>query len=461
MCNEDGGYTVAGRGSGLSVQGESSDFFDPSRRRSLGWRPLHSPWMRAMRSLVWRRLPRRLRQSVMRIGLARRRTPVALDAPAAAPIAIVGPLSTPTGIGEGGRLAGSALVALGHDVRCVDVSDVFRGTAPAGMPPPPLERGPGTVVLHFNPDNLTAMLTLLGRKRLRGKRIIGYWAWELMRIPDEWIAALAEVDEVWTPSRFVADAVRPFTDKPVRVVPHPVANGRTGTPRRADFGIGDEFLALAMFSFASSFPRKNPVAAVRAFRRAFGDSADRLLILKASDARESPEEMAELLEEIGEAPNVRIEERSLGGDERLDLIAGADVLISLHRSEGFGLAIAEAMLAGVPVIATGWSGNLEFMDERTALLVPYRMVEATDRRGVYAGGHYWADPDVDAAALHLAALAADPALARRIGEAGRAGAQRRLGLDGFAAAVAPLFRNAAVPRPGSVRGIAAQRLIEA
>ena len=419
--------------------GFSADFFDRRHSRSLGWQPLRGNMLRAVRALLWPCLPRPVRRTILDWVLARRRAPLALDAPPVEPVCIVGLLSTHTGIGEGGRLAGRAFAALGYEVRSVDVSDILQGANAGPTLPPPLEKGPGTVVLHFNPDNLSAVLTLLGRPRLRGKRMIGYWAWELPRIPDHWLPAFEEVDEVWTPSRFVADAVRGFTRKPVRVVPHPVAQGRIGRRRRSDFGIGDEFTALSMFSFASSFPRKNPIAAVQSFRRAFGDSSDRRLILKVSDGHESPEEMVELVEAIGGAPNISIEERRLSDDDRLDLIASADVLLSLHRSEGFGLVMAEAMLAGVPTVATAWSGNLDYMDETSALLVPVRMVPAADRRGVYESAEYWAEPDVEAAAAHLAALAAEPARFEAMRRAARAMAQERLGLDGFARAVEPCF----------------------
>jgi glycosyltransferase involved in cell wall biosynthesis len=398
--------------------------------------------MRAFRTNVWRRLPRGVRRAALQLVLGFNRKPVATGAAAEAPVCVAGLLSTPTGIGEGGRLCGRALAELGYDVLNVDLSDLLQGRPAKGGRPPLLERGPGTVILHFNPDNLPAILTLLGRRRLRGKRIIGYWAWELARIPEAWRPAFAEVDEVWAPSRFVADAVRPFTEKPVRVVPHPAAQGRIGRPRREAFGTAGIFAALCMFSFASSFPRKNPVAAVQAFRRAFGDAADRLLIVKVSDGDESPEEMEELRAAIGEASNIRIEERRLGDEERLDLIASVDVLLSLHRSEGFGLVLAEAMLAGVPVIATAWSGNVDFMDEASAMLVPCRMIPASDRRGIYDPGEFWADPDVEAAAEKLAALAGNPAAAAALRSAARETAERKLGVEAFAVAVAEALRPA-------------------
>jgi len=410
-----------------------SAFFDPRRRRSLGSQHFEHPWLQGFRRRVWSRFPRPVRQKVLSFLLGDARAPVAIDAPAAEPVSVVGLLSTATGIGEGARLSGRALAALGYDVRSVDVSPLLSGLPPPPDRPPLLEFGPGTVILHFNPDHLPAVVTLLGRRRLRGKRIVGYWAWELARIPERWLPAFLEVDEVWTPSRFVADAVRPFTDKPVRVVPHPVALGRTGVRAPQRFGFAGRFTVLTMFTFASSFPRKNPVAAVQAFRRAFGDSPDHLLVLKVSDAHEAPEEMAELAAAIGDAPNIRLEERRFDEQGRLDLIASADCLLSLHRSEGFGLVMAEAMLAGVPVVATQWSGNLDFMDASSALLVPAAMVEARDGRGVYGSGEQWADPNVDAAAAHLRTVADDPARCRAMREAARAMAVERLGLAAMAA----------------------------
>jgi glycosyltransferase involved in cell wall biosynthesis len=429
-----------------SLRGSGASFFDESRRRAVASRHLQTGGMALFRKRVWRHLPLPLRKALLRLFFAWRRKPLAIGAPAVQPICVAGLLSTTTGMGEGARLCGRALAALGYDVRSVDVSPLLSGTRRGGTKAPPLEKGPGTVVLHFNPDHLPAILTLMGRKRLRGKRIVGYWAWELSLMPQRWLPALPEVDEIWTPSRFVADAVRPFTDKPVRVVAHPAAliapaaRGPRGTA---------PFTVLTMFSFASSFERKNPVAAVQAFRRAFGDASDRQMIVKASDGAEAPDHLAELLEAIGDAPNIRIESRPLGESERLAFIAGADVFLSLHRSEGFGLILAEAMLAGVAVVATAWSGNLEFMDEETALLVPVRMVQAQDARGIYGGaGECWAEPDVAAAAEHLRSLAEQPERFAKMRRAGKAVAQERLGLEAFQRAVEPLLGSATDATPG-------------
>lgn len=415
-----------------------------ARWRSLGPRSLRGHWFRLIRDRLWRYLPRPLRRSMLRLTLGQSRAPLAQGAVAAEPLCIAGILTTATGIGEGGRLASAALASLGYEVLNVDVSALLEAAPGDGVGSPPLEAGPGTVVLHFNPDNLPAVLTLLGRERLRGKRIIGYWAWELDHMPAAWRPALAEVDEIWVPSGFVARSIRPFTAKPVRVVPHPVAVGGPGRARRAEFGTEGVFTALTMFSFRA-FSRKNPLAAVRAFRSAFGNHQDRLLILKCHDVHEAPRELRELESAIGDAPNIRIDRRRLGSADRLDLLASVDVLLSLHRSEGFGLVLAEAMHAGTAVIATRWSGNLDFMDESNALLVPYRMAPAIDSRSVYPAGGRWAEPDEAAAADYLRALAEAPADYAGMRERAARSIGLSLGLDAFARAVA----GALPPRPPS------------
>lgn len=359
-----------------------------------------------------------------------------MNATSMQPVCVTGYLSNPSGIGEGGRLTGKALVELGYNVLAVDVSELSDHGQTARSKIELLEPGPGTLVLHFNPDNLPGILTVMGRRRLRGKRIIGYWAWETLRIPGHWLPSFEEVDEIWVPSQFVAQAITPHTSKPVRVLPHPVAVASPGRSRRQHFGIGNQFTVLVMFSMGSSFERKNPIAAVRAFRMAFGETADKLLLLKIGDSFRSPELLAELQAEIDAAANIRILTDDLSNEDRLDLIASADVFLSLHRAEGFGLVMAEAMLAQVPVIATNWSGNLDFMDARTALLVGVRLIEARDANGTYGRGDSWAEPNVTEAAAHLGSLAANPRQFAPMRRAALEMVQDRLGIATFGSAIA-------------------------
>jgi glycosyltransferase involved in cell wall biosynthesis len=267
---------------------------------------------------------------------------------------------------------------------------------------------------------------------LRGRRVIGYWAWELPRLPPAWRIGPDFVHEVWALSRFTGEAIATILPPAMklRIVPIPLEAPRPSGLGREDFGLPAEALVvLTSFSLASSFVRKNPLGAIAAFRAAFGTRPDRLLLLKVGNPGHFPQDFAAIQAAIGDAPNIRLETRTLPAADSHALTACADIVLSLHRSEGFGLVPAEAMLLGVPVIATGWSGNMDFMDADSAALVPFTLVPARDPRGVFeAEGANWAEPDIAAAAAQLERLAADPAARRALGARGRAMAAARLGL---------------------------------
>jgi glycosyltransferase involved in cell wall biosynthesis len=247
------------------------------------------------------------------------------------------------------------------------------------------------------------------------------------------------VHEIWVPSQFTADALEPLAPGRVRVVPHAVAISppKPSALTRADFGLHDDvFMVLTSFSMASSFVRKNPLAAIAAFRAAFGSAPDKVMVLKVSHAELWPDDLATLRDAIADAPNIIVETRLLPAADSHALTACADVVLSLHRSEGFGLVPAEAMLLGRPVVATDFSGTTDFIDESCGIPVPYQLVPARDPRGVFqAPGAWWADADTGEAAVALTELAADPVRRRALGEAARAAAQARLGAAPLAAAL--------------------------
>jgi len=328
--------------------------------------------------------------------------------PGPLPIRIVGLFGQTHGIAASARLAVRAFEALGAAVETVAVGPGLDTRAALS------EASPAIWIFHLNPPELIDALAALGPRRVTGPRY-GYWAWELPKGPPGWLHDAALLDEVWAPSRYVAQAFE-GARAPVRVVPHPLfledyVDVRP-TPR------ADGFRAVALFDFNSSAARKNPMAAIEAMRRAFGVDPACELVIKTQNGARHPGHVFGLLHEAGPGQNVRVIDETWPYDEVKRLIAGADVLISLHRAEGFGLVMAEAMALGTPVLATAASGNVDFMDEGSALLAPARLVPVDDPQGIYRG-QSWFEPDIEAAAAALRRLRDEPGLGQRLSQAGR------------------------------------------
>jgi len=365
-------------------------------------------------------------------------------------IIVAGELSRATGLGESARLTLRGLASLGVPAWPLDIGPLLPAhTADLPLPESPAGEPPAgaALVLHVNPPYVPLVLARLPRGLVRNRRIVGFWVWELPVTPPEWRLGARFVHDAWAPSRFAAEALSPLLPGRLRVVPYPlaIAPPEPAPLSRADFGLPETTLVvLVSFNLASSFERKNPLGAVAAFRAAFGDRTDRLLLLKIGNPRHSPDDFARLSAAVADAPNIRLETRTLPAADALALTATADLVLSLHRSEGFGLVPAEAMLLGRPVIATGWSGNMEFMDERSAALVRYRLVAVEDPRGVYAApGAVWAEPEVAHAAEWLRRLAEDAPARAALGVAGQEAVRTRLGPAALAAAVRGLGEGGA------------------
>jgi glycosyltransferase involved in cell wall biosynthesis len=370
---------------------------------------------------AWRLLPPTVRREALFSAMAALAPrPDQPPPPAALPLTVAGYFRADSGLGEGARRLADMLDPDGAAVARADLTAALRQGPPGPLPVAPA--GTGTLVVHVNGPMLPWALRALGRPAIRGKRILAYWAWELPVLAPDWQRGFRFAHGVLVPSRFVAEAVRAAGALPVAILPHPLPRGTPARLGRSDFGLPAEaFVSLAVFNAASSVERKNPLAAVRAHQRAFGDRPDRLLLLKTYHTGMGGPAWREVVDAAAASGNIRILDQAMPADAVWALTRCCDALLSLHRAEGFGLALAEAMWLGVPVIATGWSGNMDFMDAGSAMLVPWRLVPAADARAIYAvPGARWADPDIDAAAAALRALADDPALRARLGAAGRA-----------------------------------------
>jgi glycosyltransferase involved in cell wall biosynthesis len=379
--------------------------------------------LRSLLRFVWYRLPvpqrSRVAVELFRFLLLMYRaavTCVSVDAPHtgkvknggtnSGPCWVIGFFTAATGLGQGARLFYREMKAKGAAVHAVDVTFMLPVT-----PEPSLfteatpartafvaGKGAGSIIIHANPSAYMVILWF-ARRLMPGKRLIAYWAWEWEEIPHFWTRCLAFTDEIYVPSAFTAAAVRRKTDKPVTVHPHaalPVLPGRA---------CDRPFIVLFCFDCAGNFYRKNPLAVVAAFKKAFGESPEARLLLKVTDAHRSPEAFR-LLTDAADAPNIRFSLGRLTDQGMADLYAEAHVYLSLHRAEGYGLTIQEALLHGLPVIATGWSGNMDIMRDarrqKQCMPVPYTLIPVHDPLGNYTvPGCLWAEPDTEAAAEML------------------------------------------------------------
>ncbi|HEY0052155.1 MAG TPA: glycosyltransferase [Caulobacteraceae bacterium] len=333
--------------------------------------------------------------------------------PSPGPLVVDGFFGEALGVGRAAALTADALEQAGFEVQRKSLRPAL-GRLLRGRRPPVSDRPGGVWLIHANaPECLIALMT--HDPADWGDRYrIGYWAWETPEIPVAWARVAPWLHEIWTPSAFVAEAVRAGLDRlpaaprpPVKVMPHPVA-APAWLERRGAAGDG-VVRTLVMFDGRSAYARKNPWAAIEAWVRAF-PVADpgAALTVKVGQVDVDPAAAARLRALVTERSDIRLLSDRMDDQAVWRLIDGHDVFLSLHRSEGFGLGLAEAMDLGKTVIATAWSGNLEFMRSDASVLVPFRLVPIDDPTGAY-GGNVWAEPDVEAAAGALRRVVGDPA----------------------------------------------------
>jgi len=294
-----------------------------------------------------------------------------------------------------------------------------------------------TNILCLNAEHLLKFVQDGGRELLRHRSSAGLWFWETNRFPRQLRPALDFVDEVWVASDFVGEAIAAETSKPVLTFPLPVLVPEQPSLTRADVGLPeDAFVFLFVFDFFSTIERKNPLGLIEAFKRAFPEPGRGLLYLKSINGDRVPADLRLVQEATAGRRDIVVSDGYIDGERLTALTALCDCYVSLHRSEGFGLTIAEAMAFGKPAIATGYSGNLAFMDEDSSYLVPYSLTSLGEAVGPYPAGTVWADPDLDEAARLMREVSEDPDGARERGEAGRRAVESRQSVEQAAAFLA-------------------------
>ena len=256
-------------------------------------------------------------------------------------------------------------------------------------------------IIVGNPDLLMPSIRYIFGFSIFKKYNIGFWFWELDQLPYRWFLSRHLVDEIWVQSDFVFNAFKSISDNVIKI-PFYVDVELNSSLTREKLNLPNGvFIFIFTFDFLSFYERKNPEAVVRAFVSAFGDREDVLLLIKTVNGNAKPEYKVKLSRITEGLFNVEFRDEFLSYEEHVGLIALSDCYVSLHRSEGLGLGMAEAMYLGKPVIATNYSGNLEFMNERNACLVKFDMVPVSDESYIYGSGQKWADPDTYDAANYM------------------------------------------------------------
>jgi glycosyltransferase involved in cell wall biosynthesis len=323
---------------------------------------------------------------------------------------VIGYFQSATGLGQSARSLAAAVEDYGIPVRRIEASK-----------PPKRSRREGAYdvnLFHVNADAAPAVVEEMGPALHAGRANIGYWYWESDKFPEFWRDRFAYFDEIWVASDFCRESIRAASPIPVELVP-PAIPGAESREVRSCIGLKtSDFLFLTILDALSVVERKNPVGTVQAFARAFPEPSGVLLHVQICNADQIPGLLA-ALEKAGEGARVRISNGLLGRREIEDLLEACDAYVSLHRAEGFGFPIAEAMALGKPVIATDYSGSTDYLNDTTGFPVHWRRLTLVERIRDYEAGTHWAEPDPAHAASQMRFVYENRQEAQRRGDAAR------------------------------------------
>lgn len=271
-------------------------------------------------------------------------------------------------------------------------------------------------IFHVNPEQMLPLQLALPKNTADKRYNIGIWLWELSEFPNEWLDAFSYVDEVWTPSNFCVNSISKKSTVPVTLIPYGISVKADIEFDRNYFGLDDNaFLFLIMFDTNSTIQRKNPISAIKAFKEAFSKLDNSVgLVIKINNP--TPQALEQINREMDGYKNYVILKKTLSKEEVSSLISICDTFVSLHRSEGFGLVIAEAMLLKTPVIATNYSANTDFMNAQNSCCVDYKLVRLEEDYNMYKSNQYWAEPNISQASNYMKILRSNEVLKKELTE---------------------------------------------
>jgi glycosyltransferase involved in cell wall biosynthesis len=376
------------------------NFLKPSFKRIIGRNDYIWTALKRVRSRVLQNVPSSLKQSET---IPHRVVYPWPDRNRRFGVNLIGNFGSETGVGEAVRSSLRALKAASIPYAINNIVDPNAANLDTHIQAFDQDNRHSVNLIHLNFDVVPAFAKDKGYMYFPGRYNIGCWFWELAEFPEAWYPSFDFFNELWASSNFIQDCLSRVSPIPVIkmfLALAPEVSIPSGL-NRSYFRIPDDkFVFLFIFDFDSAIERKNPLGLIEAFKRAFGTNDEALLCVKSAHGNHDAEGFASVRAAADGQRNIMFTDAVYSREEIDALIKSCDCYVSLHRSEGFGLPIAEAMKAAKPVIVTGYSGNMDFTTPENSFLVNYRLVRI-EREGPYPKGYVWADPDLDQAAEQM------------------------------------------------------------